>query len=608
MILQARSWRFLAAALALSVALVGTTQAQSIIFSEDFEGLDLGPNVDEGLNQDDPRDEVWSAEGPEGWTVDNTDTPAGGVLEFRGWNFMDPIWWSETAGDQERSFFAIEADFVAAIADGDEWDDAGRDPGDMNTFLSTPPISLEGVSDPTLEFLSSWRPDGTQVATVGVSYDGAPPVEVLRYESDSESDFFQPDANPEDVSIPLDVPAGAQEAVVTFGYTQAQNHWWWAIDNISLGDYEEDFEGVALGPNVQEGRAVPVDDVWTKTPPAGWSIEDMVPGQDEENDNNGVTEWIGWSFTDKDWWVGVAGDQNRSEFTNGEGTVAVADPDEWDDADHPPSDVEGWYNTFMSTGDISLDGVTGDSVELKFDSSWRDEFDSNYQQSANVQVAFDGGDAEEILLWLSDPDADEYKPAATNEEVVLDIDIPDGASSMVITWGMFDAGNDWWWAIDNIEVRAEGGGNPFDYSGDNQLTVADVDELLAAIKNGSADAQFDVNGDGMVDAADVSDYVSRGDILNSYVGDANLDGEFNSGDLVDLFVAGEYEDGVPMNSTWSTGDFNGDGEFGSGDLVAAFVGGGYEAGPRAATAAVPEPAAAGLLLIGALCVAVCRRK
>jgi len=23
---------------------------------------------------------------------------------------------------------------------------------------------------------------------------------------------------------------------------------------------------------------------------------------------------------------------------------------------------------------------------------------------------------------------------------------------MVLTFGLFDAGNDWWWAIDNIEV------------------------------------------------------------------------------------------------------------------------------------------------------------
>ena len=32
-------------------------------------------------------------------------------------------------------------------------------------------------------------------------------------------------------------------------------------------------------------------------------------------------------------------------------------------------------------------------------------------------------------------------------------------------------------------------------------------------------------------------------------------------DLIDIFQAGEYEDGVVSNSTWSTGDWNGNAEF-----------------------------------------------
>ncbi len=59
--------------------------------------------------------------------------------------------------------------------------------------------------------------------------------------------------------------------------------------------------------NIEEGRqGAPMDSVWTKQPPNGWTIVDEVPGQDEDNDFNGVTEWIGWSFTNKDWWIEVA--------------------------------------------------------------------------------------------------------------------------------------------------------------------------------------------------------------------------------------------------------------------------------------------------------------
>lgn len=69
------------------------------------------------------------------------------------------------------------------------------------------------------------------------------------------------------------------------------------------------------------------------------------------------------------------------------------------------------------------------------------------------------------------------------------------------------------------------------------------------------------------------------------VGDANLDGRFDSGDLTTVFQAGEYEDGVESGSFWMTGDWDGDREFGTSDLLVAFQDGGYSA----AAIAVPEP-------------------
>ena len=87
-------------------------------------------------------------------------------------------------------------------------------------------------------------------------------------------------------------------------------------------------------------------------------------------------------------------------------------------------------------------------------------------------------------------------------------------------------------------------------------------------------------------------------------GDANLDGEFNTGDLVEVFAAGEYEDGIAENSYWTEGDWNSDGDFDSSDLVVTFRGGHYEQGP--AINAVPEPSTAVLLLIGVL--ALVRRR
>jgi hypothetical protein len=87
-------------------------------------------------------------------------------------------------------------------------------------------------------------------------------------------------------------------------------------------------------------------------------------------------------------------------------------------------------------------------------------------------------------------------------------------------------------------------------------------------------------------------------------GDANVDGVFNSADLIDVLANGEYEDNVLGNSTWSEGDWTGDNEFDSRDLVEALASGGYA--EAAVPASVPEPTGATLLL-GGLSFACCLR-
>ncbi len=218
----------------------------------------------------------------------------------------------------------------------------------------------------------------------------------------------------------------------------------------SLVLLEEGFEGLALGPNVDETTAGAA--VWTDTAPAGWSVDESgIPGIGDPA-TDGVTEWAGWAFADKAWWTQAAEDQDRSLFELGTGTVAVADPDEWDDLDHADAAAAGWYKTFLATPAIDISGVQAGTVELKFDSSWRPEFDSNYHQTANITASFDGAEPVAVLLWESDESSANYKPYATNETVVLSLDNPEGASSLVLTFGLFDAGNDWWWAIDNVAV------------------------------------------------------------------------------------------------------------------------------------------------------------
>lgn len=144
--------------------------------------------------------------------------------------------------------------------------------------------------------------------------------------------------------------------------------------------------------------------------------------------------------------------------------------------------------------------------------------------------------------------------------------------------------------MDVLESHLAG---PFRPNGDfNQNSIldgSDIDALSIAIRTQQRHSQFDLNGNGRVDTHDRAVWIN--DLARTYTGDANLDGQFSSEDLVAVFVSGEYEDRVVGNSTWSSGDWTGDGEFDSQDFIEAFRQGGYNAGPRRVVPSVPEPGA-----------------
>ena len=216
--------------------------------------------------------------------------------------------------------------------------------------------------------------------------------------------------------------------------------------------FEEDFEGVELGPSPEESPGT--EGVWTDTPPVGWTVDESgVPGIGDPA-VDGVTDWAGWAFADKQFWINTDG-QRREEFTLGQGVVAVADCDEWDDSAKP----DGWnvaedpYDTWMSTPPIDISGDEVGTVQLTFDSSWRPEYDSNYHQTANITASFNGAEPIEILLWESDPSSPNFKDDnSTNETITVALENPPWATSVVLTFGLYDAGNDWWWAIDNVKI------------------------------------------------------------------------------------------------------------------------------------------------------------
>lgn len=260
--------------------------------------------------------------------------------------------------------------------------------------------------------------------------------------------------------------------------------------------FSEDFESLAgsLGASVNERQgfplvtrvandtdSAPVPNVFSASGPAGWMIDNDlgtfggsstigntgVPGQGVFD--YGVDEWEGWGFANKDFWVEAAGQQERELFTKGVGTVAVADPDEYFDLDPldglssgGPSNAThgGFYNTGLKTPSINMAalGSVSAGVNLKFDSSYRLEandddhpdaaFNNLNNQAAEVIAVFDTGETQTLPVFDSVADTDDD----VNGSLEFNFFPATNASSVEFQFNLANAGNDWWWAIDNIAV------------------------------------------------------------------------------------------------------------------------------------------------------------
>jgi hypothetical protein len=182
--------------------------------------------------------------------------------------------------------------------------------------------------------------------------------------------------------------------------------------------------------------------------------------------------------------------------------------------------------------------------------------------------------------------------------------IPERATMTLSFHSFAAAGGDATFVLDNVSFELASAGVPGDFNGNGVLDAADIDDLTAQSASQTNPAAYDLNGDALVNTGDVNVWIK--DLLNSWVGDADLNGEFNSSDLVAVLASGAYE--ADVDSVWSSGDFNGDGRTNSSDLVVALADGGYEQGPRAAVQAVPEPSSAVLALIAILACLRRRRR
>ena len=217
----------------------------------------------------------------------------------------------------------------------------------------------------------------------------------------------------------------------------------------------------------------------------------------------------------------------------------------------------------------------------------------------------------DVLVYINGEETEGFRGAG--EDRVLDTGFsPLAIGSRSDGPNFFDGFVDDVWLLDEA-LDADGiraimagdlpNGSPGDFNGNGVLDLADINMLVWESASQENNAKFDLNEDQLVNQTDVTVWAK--DLANTWIGDANLDGEFNSGDLVVIFTAGKSE--LDTDANWGEGDWTGDHRFNSSDLVAAFTDGGYELGPRPVIA-VPEPTSIIGLTVGLMGMAICRRR
>ena len=176
--------------------------------------------------------------------------------------------------------------------------------------------------------------------------------------------------------------------------------------------------------------------------PEGWN-------QQVSGVTSGEARWNGWTISDVRHWTWAAGTDQRHYFTQGHDQFAIIDSKQQRLAERDSMDAR------MTTTSIDVSGHT--KVALEFDHHYRQ---GKKAQQAQVAVSFDGGEPEVVDRLTHDRySSHEY----------YELDVPEGAKTMQVTFSYLGGNDDYWWAVDNVAVRT-----PFTPAAEKPNTVIDV--------------------------------------------------------------------------------------------------------------------------------------
>ncbi|MCA9148585.1 MAG: hypothetical protein KDA92_04780 [Planctomycetales bacterium] len=309
------------------------------------------------------------------------------------------------------------------------------------------------------------------------------------------------------------------------------------------------------------------------TPPAGYQV---VPDQQVTISPMAGTLEINVGLYRKTVFAPLPGDANRDGYFDEADLIAIMQ-------------IGHFNRPVMATwesGDFDGDGVaTWTDLILAYQTPYRDyeHIDSNTNaplHSRRPLVADDDSDADVRVIYLRETGS--FAIIARQELTALHLHSDAGWLAGTPSELMYEVQS----AHDNFWFRPSGlnATQGFLVSGLPNLTA---DRLLADLTiDGARAAAGELGRVSLTVVSSHPSVVSCMEIRLSgaVAGDANLDGVFDTQDLIDVFQRGKYRDVPINNSTWYDGDWNCDGEFDTADLVEAFTQGGFEFEENAAAA------------------------
>jgi hypothetical protein len=229
---------------------VETVEANPFVDLEDFEGLTMGPfTVATPPTQSRFDGTDWTNQIPN-WTIDNSQM-LGFCREpaFDGWTALDIKCWVNEQGGQGRSIFdygGFNAN-AALVADGDAFYDydsnfkqTGRAPANaVNSYIQRSyDMNLFDNCNAKISLEFEFRIENQQRGTIEVSFNGGQTWQLLReLKRDPKNGLNNGAFIVEFVEFEAGVdfaPLQSNKMILRLGYLEADNNWWFAVDNVKV--------------------------------------------------------------------------------------------------------------------------------------------------------------------------------------------------------------------------------------------------------------------------------------------------------------------------------------------------------------------------------------